>query len=87
MELIKDGKILISYQRQGNNINGLGIYSINIFLENNNKFQNINYELNEVYKAGFKLDKYYNIKISCMSYQINETLTNLIKQVKKLHML
>ena len=87
MNIIKEGKVLISYQRQGNNINGLGIYSINVFLENSNKFENINYELNEVYKAGFKLDKYYNIKISCMSYQLDKTLNNLISQVKKLHML
>ena len=82
MNIIKNGKILISYQKQGNNKNGIGVYSINIFLENSNKFENINYELNGIYKAGFKLDKYYNIKTSCMSYQLNNTLTNLITQVQ-----
>ena len=57
MDLIKHKNYFISISRQGNDIDGNGIYLINVFKKINNDYlRNINIELNQ------KTDKYNNIR-------------------------
>ena len=57
MDLIKHKNYFISISSQGNDINGNGIYLINVFKKINNDYlHNINIELKQ------KTDKYNNIR-------------------------
>lgn len=63
-------EFLVVYQRQGNERNGNPVYIINIF---DNDLYNLNW------KAGRRLDKYGNIKIT--SYNIDDTIQSIINSL------
>ena len=65
-----------SYQRHGNNKNGRNIYLINIFAKDGT-FENINYALHV--NKGIKVDKNYNIRLSCYKQEIEERVKDILK--------
>lgn len=75
MEILKIEKYFVVYQRQGNDANGNPIFIINFF-----EMLESGYYFNLNFKIDRKKDKYGNIKIT--SYSINDTVKQLINQIK-----
>jgi hypothetical protein len=73
MELIEYKNHFITYQRQGNDINGNPIYLVNIFVLYKNCYQNVNF--GEFHKTK-RIDKHGNIRIK--SYNIEQDIKDMI---------
>jgi hypothetical protein len=76
MELIEYKNYFVTYQRQGNDVNGNPIYLVNVFERYGNYWQNANFVK---FKATNKLDKYGNIRIK--SYNIIDDIKFMLDKV------
>ena len=77
MELIEYKNHFITYQRQGNDVNGNPVYLVNVFeIYKPDVYENITFSR---FRTKYHMDKYGNIRIK--SYNIQQEIKEIIDMI------